>query len=529
MHRLYLAFLRGVATNWWAKLGAALTTGSFVLFVVFELSYLSGGTQNPYFDLLVFMFLPALFVGGLLLIGFGWWRFGRAAKKQGLSTKAMLALRFGDANASPGALGSRVLWIVGGLTVLNIVVVGGTTAQMKSHMDGPKFCGTTCHVMNPEWTAYQDSPHRNVACVDCHVGDGAQALVASKLRGLGQMYEHARAIYNRPIPTPVHTLSSARETCERCHSPEADYGTPVRVLTRHASDRASTPLFSTLAMKIGSGGGERGVAHWHASKNVVIDYGTRDSSRRTVDWVTVELNDGSEKQYARRGVARGAIDKSTARRMDCVDCHNRPAHQFDNPEAKIDELIIEGTLDRRWPFVKRKALSALTANYTNATQAAARIRASFAGYYGDQHPQLAALDRKQLERATNVLISLWKRNIHPAMKVTWDSYPSLVGHRTPGEGCFRCHNSSLLDEKGRSIPHDCTLCHSLLAHESTTPFANLTPSKDDPFAEPNGELGVEYLSRYLGTERATRELAAPPRIDAPPEADNQEADAIRSE
>ena len=35
------------------------------------------------------------------------------------------------------------------------------------------FCGETCHkIMTPEFTAYQESPHARVACVQCHIGPG---------------------------------------------------------------------------------------------------------------------------------------------------------------------------------------------------------------------------------------------------------------------------------------------------------------------------------------------------------------------
>ena len=39
--------------------------------------------------------------------------------------------------------------------------------------------------MQPEYTAYKDSPHSKVDCVKCHIGPGASWFVQSKLSGVG--------------------------------------------------------------------------------------------------------------------------------------------------------------------------------------------------------------------------------------------------------------------------------------------------------------------------------------------------------
>ena len=82
------------------------------------------------------------------------------------------------------------------------------------------FCGRTCHsVMRPEYTAYELSPHARVACVECHIGPGADWFVKSKLDGAWQLVSVAFDLYPRPVPTPLHDLRPARDTCEQCHWP----------------------------------------------------------------------------------------------------------------------------------------------------------------------------------------------------------------------------------------------------------------------------------------------------------------------
>lgn len=49
-----------------------------------------------------------------------------------------------------------------------IVLTGA--AYGWEYTNSPAFCGTTCHTMPPQFTAYQASPHANIACVECHIG-----------------------------------------------------------------------------------------------------------------------------------------------------------------------------------------------------------------------------------------------------------------------------------------------------------------------------------------------------------------------
>ena len=52
------------------------------------------------------------------------------------------------------------------------------------------------------------------------------------------------------------------------------------------------------------------------------------------------------------------------RRMDCTDCHNRPAHSFSStPERAVDAAINAGLIDATLPFVRREAVRALAADY----------------------------------------------------------------------------------------------------------------------------------------------------------------------
>jgi len=75
------------------------------------------------------------------------------------------------------------------------------------------------HLMKPEYTAYEDSPHARVACVQWHIGPGAAWFVRYKFTGLYQVYATMADKYPRPISSPVKNVRPAQATCEQCHWP----------------------------------------------------------------------------------------------------------------------------------------------------------------------------------------------------------------------------------------------------------------------------------------------------------------------
>ena len=50
-------------------------------------------------------------------------------------------------------------------SAINVVIGTQGTYRSAQYMDTVQFCGQSCHVMKPEFTAHQNSPH--VECMDC--------------------------------------------------------------------------------------------------------------------------------------------------------------------------------------------------------------------------------------------------------------------------------------------------------------------------------------------------------------------------
>src|SRR5215510_2641264 len=239
-------------------IGAALATVSAVVFLSLFALDLLGFRAGPYVGIIVFVLLPILFVLGLILIPVGAW-IDRSRRKGEAEEKRLPVI---DLN-SPRLQRLVIVFLVA--TTVNLVIVSTGTYKAVEVMDSTDFCGKSCHVMAPEFTAYSHSPHSRVACVECHIGAGASWFVKSKLSGTAQLFEVLFNTYPRPIPTPVHNLRPAHETCEQCHWPSKLVGDRLRVITHFTNDEKTKERKTVLLMNIGGNRGDKAQGiHWHA-------------------------------------------------------------------------------------------------------------------------------------------------------------------------------------------------------------------------------------------------------------------------
>ena len=439
--------------------GTAIASAASILFLVFFTLDLMGFHGHPYFGILAYLIVPGLFVLGLALIPIG---IHRARKRS-------LGATFPIYDFNQTSVRRRFL-IFSTLTVVNVVIVAVASYKGVETMDTTEFCGETCHsVMAPEYAAYQRGAHASVNCVDCHIGPGADWFVKSKLSGSWQVVSVALDLYPRPIPSPVHNLRPARETCEQCHWPEKFVGDRLKVISRFDEDEANTPLKTVLLMRVGgiSGRESQGI-HWHVDPENTIRYRS-DETREEI--YEVELLRGGE--VVNRWFAPGAEEnegggEGTWRTMDCVDCHNRPSHTFRLADVEVDRALEFGRITSDLPFVRREGLRLLQADYADADAAQTAIRDGLAAFYRDQYPEVARDRAADVEAAAAALWEAWSANVFPQMDVTWGTYPNHIGHeQTPG--CFRCHDDEHSTAAGEVISQDCDTCHSLLAMEEEDP------------------------------------------------------------
>jgi hypothetical protein len=449
--------------------GVGLTTASAVIFLTLFAMSLLGLEGSPYLGILAYLILPALFVLGLLLIPLGLWSQRRRARAAIAHGEPPPGLPVIDLNRPQTR---RRLMIFLGATAANVVILGAATYKGVELMDTTAFCGSCHAVMDPEHTAYLRSPHARVQCVDCHIGAGASWFVKSKLSGSWQVISYALHLYPRPIPVPVHDLRPARETCEQCHWPSQFVGDRLKVITHYGDDEGNKETRTVLLLHVGAGGappraiGAQGI-HAHVAAGVQVRYRS-DPGRQhiaEVEWTA----GGTTTTYRRPGATGGPGDEAGAwHQMDCVDCHNRPTHQFQPPESELEAALAAGRIDRTLPFVRREGLAALKTDFPSHEAAAAGIRQRLDRFYGERYPEVARGKAQAVQAAAAELSRIYAANVWPHMRIAWGTYPSFTGHQQ-APGCFRCHDEEHAAPGGRTISQDCSLCHDILAQDEAKP------------------------------------------------------------
>jgi len=459
---MFRNFLVSITRNVISLIGTALAVASLVLIASLITMEQIGFQGGPYLGILTYLILPMLFVIGLILIPIGAVLWRRKMRRTPGSEHTPLLPVF-DLNVPHT---QRWLLIFLGATMVNIIILASATYKGVEVMESVEFCGMACHsVMEPEHTAHARSPHSRVACADCHIGPGANWFVKSKLDGAWQLVSVALDLYPRPIPTPLHDLRPARDTCEQCHWPTKFVGDRLKVIKHYEEDEANTELTTALLLRVGGvNGSESSGIHWHVDPGVAIRYRS-DETREEIYEVEFTNTDGSVTHYADR---RAPDEGGTWRTMDCVDCHNRPSHIYAPAEDEVDRVIKEGLIDRSLPFVKRESLRIIDAEYASHEEARRVIDAELRKFYADNYPQLAVEKEAAINAAVEALGDVYSVNVFPNMEVWWDTYPNHIGHQQ-SPGCSRCHTRSMRTAERKQISGDCDACHILLAQEEKDP------------------------------------------------------------
>jgi hypothetical protein len=351
------------------------------------------------------------------------------------------------------------------LTIANVVIVSLGAYRGVEYMDSVEFCGQVCHtVMKPEFVAHEGQPHSRVKCVECHVGAGASGFAKAKLAGTRRVLAVTFRTYPRPIVASADKLLSAGETCEQCHWSERFHGDKVRRIVEYANDEKNTESVTTVRVHVGGGSGRLGTAtgiHWHMNVANEIEYIATDRERQVIPYVRVKDRSGNVREYVAEGVTPEQLAKGERRRMDCLDCHNRPSHAIAaTPERAVDEAMARGDIPAMLPFVRREAVKALKGSYPSQEAAAGDISRALRMFYDTTQPGVSASRGPELERTVGAVQGVYRRNVFPEMGVQFGTYPNNIGH-VDSPGCFRCHDDGHKAKDGKKIGQDCETCHSI--------------------------------------------------------------------
>ncbi len=434
---------------------------------------------NPYLGILAWIVAPAILSFGLAVYIAGLLIERRRRRKRAPGAVALYPRI--DLNER------RTRFIIVGtfagvICFVTASVIGSYQAFHYTETDA--FCGTLCHqIMIPEYTAYKLSPHARVGCVGCHVGSGATWYVRSKLSGAYQVYAAIANKYPRPIPSPVENLRPAQQTCEQCHWPEKFFGAQLKVFNHFQYDEASTPKEVRVLIKTGGGSPGSGITsgiHWHMNISNEITYVATDRQRQEIPWIRVKDRTGKVTEYKTEGskLTAAQIAALPHRRMDCVDCHNRPTHIYLSPDRSVDRALLAGNVDHSLPFAKQQSVTVLSKDYKSTAQAMAAIATDFNAYYKNTYPAVYAVKKASIDRSVVSLQRIFGSTRFPEMNVDWRTHKDNVGHFYT-QGCFRCHDDQHVSADGKRISKECTICHTVMGENgATTEFQHPTELGD---------------------------------------------------
>ncbi len=450
---------RSLARNYISFVGLAISLSALVSLSLLFLLELTGSTDQPYLGLLIYILFPGILIFGLFIVAVGMYFERRRRRKYAEGTIAEYPVL--DLN-DPRRRRSLIVFMVFSFIFLFVSAFGAYHAY--EFTESVTFCGQICHeVMAPEFVSYGTAPHAQVKCVECHVGGGAEWYARSKFSGVRQLVKVTFNSFDRPIQTPVHNMRPARDTCAKCHWPEKYHGEQLRVFTDYGYDENSTMSETKLLVKVGGGSPETGQVsgiHWHMNLANEITYISADERRQDIPWVQLKDGKGNVTVYTREGsgLTESQITAAEKKKMDCIDCHSRPAHIYQTPNNAVDLAIQANKLDRSLPFLKKTAVEVLTKDYKTTEEALAAISDGFHNYYRVNHEGIYNEKRPAINSSVAELKRIYRTYFFPEMKTDWRSHINNIGHFNT-QGCFRCHDGKHRSPQGKLIRNECNICH----------------------------------------------------------------------
>lgn len=100
---------------------------------------------------------------------------------------------------------------VGAVLGAFLLTIGAVTTGAAVYTSRSQFC-ISCHIMEPYYVSWQESSHREVACIKCHFPPGAGEKVRGKMLGLVQLLKYVTATAGPRLSAEISDAS-----CLRCH------------------------------------------------------------------------------------------------------------------------------------------------------------------------------------------------------------------------------------------------------------------------------------------------------------------------
>lgn len=458
--------------NYISFAGAVLVVAILASIILLFLIEFTSATENPYLGIVTYIILPAFLILGIVIVVIGMmWERRRRRRKPDSAIAEFPKIDFNEPRQR------RIAFVLLGLSVIFVFMSAFGSYRAYEYTESVEFCGQTCHtVMKPEFVAFQAMSHASIRCVDCHVGHGAQSYAQSKLSGARQLYSLAFNSYSKPIETPVHNMRPADQTCEKCHWSSKFYGAELKTFNHYAYDEKNSLRQTRLLISIGGGNPNTGPVagiHWHMNISNEISYIATDKQRQVIPWIRVKDRNGNVTEYHDRARRLDAqqIANGEQRRMDCIDCHNRPAHAYLPPDQAVDQSFAAGRLDPSLPYLKRQAVESLNKTYATEDEALQAIANGMDNFYRTNYSQAYRDKGDAVRNAVSEVQRIYRTYFFPEMKTNWETHPNNIGHLY-SSGCFRCHDGEHVSDSGKVISNDCNVCHRVLS-DSARPASEI--------------------------------------------------------
>jgi nitrate/TMAO reductase-like tetraheme cytochrome c subunit len=380
--------------------------------------------------------------------------------------------------------------ILGILTL--IVLIGG--AYGWQYTNSPQFCGTTCHTMPPEYSAYLASPHAHVDCVECHIGRGFIATQITRKAG-DLRHVIATVLQNYEYPIFATNMRPARDTCEKCHNPDKFSNDSLVEFKLFQNNTDNTPYSIFLSLKTGGGTSRQGLGkgiHWHV-ENRVLYYAT-DALQQNIPYIRVYNADGTYTEYTdiTSNINPANIKESDLHEMDCVTCHNRVTHLVPMPSDQVDAALARGFIDKTIPDIRLKGIEVLSATYTSQQEGLNGIT-GLINYYQAYYPDYYAANIAVIQTAVSYIQNIYTSSVNLDQKSDWNTHPNNVGHMD-FPGCFRCHDGKHMDTAQQAIRLECNLCHTIPVVAGPSEFVAKIEIPRGP--EPQSHLNANWIAMH---------------------------------
>lgn len=442
--------------NWLSWAGLVLAASALFAFLLLVAIDQFAGHRNPYVGILAYVVAPLFFLLGVALTLLGAffqrrseWRAARAAEP--------LVIKIDLSRARDRKV--LAFFAAGSIAFLFLTALG--SYQTYQYTESVQFCAQRCHLpMEPEFVASQHAAHARVECVACHVGRGATAYFKTKVNGVKQLYHTVRNDFERPIRVTSANPRPPQAICEQCHWPKKYVGNVERTYRHFLSDEKNSPFAVRLLLNVGGAdpnNGPVGGIHWHMNVANKIEYIATDELSLNIPWVRMTDSQGIVTVFKTPDF-RGNPANYEIHRMDCMDCHSRPAHKVHTPNQAVDLALATGRLDPAVPWVKAKVVAALVKPYKTKPEALRDIADQLRKDYPD--PAVSGPIIREAQ-------AIYRVNFFPEVKLDWRTHPDFVGHKD-WNGCFRCHdgNHTAVDGQMSIKASDCKACHLILAQGS---------------------------------------------------------------